>query len=125
MIRYQLLIVYLFSGVNKLTSHFYNGDTLANLGAMNYEALLPNEYVRSILSPTLSVSISCIILAGELLMPIFLLRAPRVGLALVVLLHGGFSLLMPGIWPFTFIMVAMAFLFLPQERLIKDEELFS
>lgn len=122
MIRYQLLIVYLFSGVNKLTSKFYDGESLVNLGAMNYEALLPNRYVRSILSPTLSVSISCMILAIEILMPILLLQAPRFGLALVVLLHGGFSLLMPGIWPFTCIMVAMAFLFLPQNRLIESEQ---
>jgi hypothetical protein len=113
LIRYQLIIVYLFSALNKLNRDFLEGHTLANLGWDIHGALLPTAAVRWILSPNWSMPLSYVVVAIELLMPILLIRQPRIGFTVALLMHTLFSLVMPGIWAFTFIMLAMACLFLP------------
>ena len=48
----------------------------------------------------------------ELLIPLALSRRPWLGIALVVGLHGGITLLMPGILPFGVLMLAMSVVYL-------------
>jgi len=95
-VRAQLVIVYAFSALNKLTHGFASGDSLANLLRLS--------------SPSARV-LSGAVIAAELALPIVLLRFPRVGLAGVVMLHLGFGLLVPGVWSFALAMIAMATLF--------------
>jgi len=98
LVRAQLVIVYVFSALNKLTHGFSSGHSLMNLlgGRM---ALGPAR------------TLSWLALAAELAAPLVLLRWPRAGLALVVAMHLGFSLLLPGIASFGLAMIAIALLF--------------
>ena len=96
LVRAQLVIVYAFSALNKLTHGFASGDSLANL----LPCSLPSARV-----------LSWGVIAAELALPIVLLRLPRAGLVGVVLLHLGFALLVPGVWSFALAMIAMAALF--------------
>jgi hypothetical protein len=55
---------------------------------------------------------SLTIVAAELLIPLVLSRRPLAGIALVLVLHGGITLLMPGLLPFALVMLAMSVLYL-------------
>jgi hypothetical protein len=96
LVRAQLVIVYAFSALNKLTHGFASGDSLTNLLS---------------LAPQSARFLSWGAIAAELALPILLLRFPRVGLAGVIVLHLGFALLVPGVWSFALAMIAMATLF--------------
>jgi hypothetical protein len=112
MIRFQLVIVYLFSALNKIDSGFLTGESLAALPPIIRHSLLPGSWVERVLSPPFSVPLSWAVVALELAIPVALIERPKVGLAFLVILHLGFSLMMPGLWPFTLIMVAMGILYL-------------
>ena len=112
LIRYQLLIVYLFSALNKIDANFLSGRSLLALGHNVQGAILPTWLVRGILSPPFATPLSWVVVGLEFVIPILLLQWPIVGLIFLLSLHAGFSLMMPAIWPFTFIMVAMGLLFL-------------
>ena len=96
LVRAQLVIVYVFSALNKLTHGFGRGDSLANLLA---------------LPPGTARILSWSVIAAELALPIVLYRWPRLGLAGVVVMHVTFALLVPGVWSFALAMIAMALLF--------------
>lgn len=96
LVRAQLVIVYVFSAINKLTHGFGHGDSLANLLA------LPLRTARML---------SWSVIAAELALPLVLFRWPRLGLAGVIALHVTFALLVPGVWSFALTMIAMAILF--------------
>jgi len=96
LVRAQLVIVYVFSALNKLTHGFGRGDSLANLLALRPEA---------------ARLLAWAVIAAELALPIVLLRWPRVGVAGVVVMHVSFALFVPGVWSFGLAMVAMAILF--------------
>ncbi len=96
LVRAQLVIVYVFSALNKLTHGFGHGDSLANLLA---------------LAPGPARALSWSVIAAELALPVLLYRWPRVGVAGVVLLHVAFAALVPGLWSFGLAMIAMAILF--------------
>jgi hypothetical protein len=96
LVRAQLVIVYLFSGLNKLTHGFGRGDSLANLLALR---------------PDTARVLSWAVIAAELALPAVLLRWPRAGVTGVVLMHVVFALLVPGVWSFAIAMIAMAVLF--------------
>lgn len=112
MIRYQLILVYLFSALAKIDAGFLSGETLSAIGHNVRGAMLPDSWVRAILMSSASRPLAWLTVVAELGMPILLLKAPMVGFGLVLLLHCSFSLMMPAIWPFTFVMIAMAALFL-------------
>lgn len=100
LVRAQLVIVYAFSALNKLTHGFANGHSLTNLLGE-----------RIALDPTSARALSWLVIATELAMPFVLVRWPRAGVALVVAMHVGFSLLVPGVASFGLAMIAMALLF--------------
>ena len=97
LIRWQLWIVYGFSIANKLAHGFLSGDAIdALFGA----------------GAVLSQRAAFGVIAGEALVPILLCSGnARLGFCAAVLLHGMFALTMPGMWPFSFAMLAMAALF--------------
>lgn len=96
LVRAQLVIVYVFSAVNKLAHGFGDGAAIANLLG-----------VRADLAAVLAWGV----LAAELLLPVLLWVWPRVGIAGVVLLHVAMAIALPGVWPFSAIMIAMSVLF--------------
>jgi hypothetical protein len=98
LLRAQLGIVYLFTALNKVTHGFVRGVSLANLLGWSLAATRP---------------LSVLVVAAEVALPFVLLWRPRLGLAGVAALHGGFVLAMPGLWSFALAMLSLACLFLP------------
>lgn len=100
LLRYQLLIVYVFSALNKLRAGFLTGETLSVLLDMPLSIARPLSYGA---------------VAMELLIPLLLVtRNWRLAWLAVVLLHLSFSVLMPGLVPFGLLILALATLWLPQ-----------
>jgi hypothetical protein len=98
LVRYQLLIVYGFSALNKIRAGFLSGDTLSTL-----------------LHIPLSVSqtVSWATVLAELVIPaLFIVKRPRAGWIGVFVLHTAFSVLLPGLLPFGLLMLALATLWL-------------
>ncbi len=101
LVRAQLVIVYAFSALNKLTHGFARGDALVRLLALGS-------------GPARALSLA--VIAAELALPVLCVLRPRLGLAGVVLLHAGFALLVPGVWSFGLAMTAMATLYVTSDR---------
>ncbi len=120
MIRYQLMIVYFFSALNKFDHGFYRGETLASLGKSMPSSLLPLAWQQFFLSEPLVVPISWLVIALELALPVLLLKYPKPAVVMVLFFHVGMSLVMPGIWSFTLIMFAMSVLFLLPDSGLKS-----
>jgi hypothetical protein len=96
LVRAQLVIVYVFSALNKLAHGFGRGHSLANLLAM---------------PPGPARLLSWVVIVTELVLPVVLFFRPRAGIALVVAMHGVFTVLVPGVASFSLVMVAMSLLF--------------
>jgi hypothetical protein len=98
LVRAQLVIVYVFSALNKLAHGFASGQSLVNLtnGAVSLGLARPLSWAT---------------IAAELAIPLLLIRAPRAGIAAVVLMHLAFAVLVPGVASFGLTMIAMAVLF--------------
>ena len=103
LVRAQLVIVYVFSAINKLAHGFGSGRSLVLLfgGAV---------------SPRVGVALSVGVIATELAIPVLLVRRARVGIAVVVAMHGAFALLVPGVISFGVAMTAVALLFIDRPR---------
>ncbi|MBX3193174.1 MAG: hypothetical protein KF819_39690 [Labilithrix sp.] len=97
LVRAQLVIVYVFSALNKLTHGFTRGTSL---------------HVLLGLGAPLAPAASWAVVAVELVIPIALVMRPRAGLALVIAMHLAFAALIPGVASFGLVMTAMATLFL-------------
>jgi hypothetical protein len=97
LVRAQLVLVYVFSVVHKACRGFTSGAALASLFGWSHA---PSQIAAW---GTLAI---------EALVPVLLLKAPRVGLAVGVALHVAMAVLLPSVWPFSFAMVAMGALFL-------------
>jgi hypothetical protein len=104
LVRAQLVIVYVFSALNKLTHGFGSGRSLVHLlgGAVSTS---PSP------SPVLATALSLLVIATELAIPVVLVYRARAGIALVVAMHVVFALLVPGVISFGIAMSALAVLF--------------
>lgn len=112
-VRAQLILLYIASAAFKLRDGFGSGESLsAALEQLADRGLTPWIVVPLAAAPLLSK----LAIAAELALPVALLRAPRGGVAGVFLLHLGFALCLPGLWPFTLTACAAALLFLPPFR---------
>ncbi len=103
LVRAQLVIVYVFSALNKLVHGFGSGRSLGHL-------------LGGSISPSLATALSVLVIATELAMPLVLLRRPRAGLVLVIAMHAGFAALVPGVLSFGVAMTALAVLFVARPR---------
>jgi hypothetical protein len=112
LVRWQLAIVYVFSALNKVIAGWAGGRTMANLYLALRDPIVPREWFAPLFRPPGVVVFSLAIVAVELAIPLVLSRRPRAGIAMVVALHGGITLLMPGLLPFSFVMLAMSVLYL-------------
>lgn len=103
LVRAQLVIVYVFSAINKLAHGFGSGRSLAHLfgGAM---------------SPSAGAVLSIAVIATELAIPVLLVRRARIGLAVVIAMHVVFAVLVPGVISFGVAMTALALLFVDRPR---------
>lgn len=100
--RYQLLIVYGFSALNKLRASFSNGESLSALLGVPLSVARP---------------VSWLVVLSELVLPLlFVAKMQRLAWTGVLLMHLTFSLLMPGLIPFGLLMLALATLWLPQRQ---------
>lgn len=96
LVRAQLVIVYVFSALNKMLHGFSSGASIANL------LHLPLAWARPMAVGAL---------VAELALPILLFVRPRLGIAGVVALHAVFAVAVPGTTSFALVMIAMAVLF--------------
>jgi hypothetical protein len=102
LVRAQLVIVYVFSAVNKLVHGFGSGRSLGHLlGA----------HLSTAPSPALATALSVLVIGTELAIPVVLVLRPRAGIAVVVAMHVAFALLVPGVVSFGIAMAALAVLF--------------
>ena len=119
LVRYQLLIVYFFSAANKLASGFCGGAFLralfGNMTLMSNQPLVPPQWTLALFHrlPWSAPLLASAIVAGELLLPLALLKKPRLGVPLVAAFHLALALLMPDLWVFGLVMAADSLLFLP------------
>jgi hypothetical protein len=104
LVRAQLVIVYVFSALNKLTHGFTRGTSLANLLGLGPSSA-PLASIASI--------VSCGVVVAELAIPALLVLRPRLGIAAVIAMHVAFAAAIPGVASFGLVMTAMAMLFLP------------
>ncbi len=102
LVRAQLVIVYVFSAINKLAHGFASGAALTNLSAT---LAIP-------LSRSSACTLSIIVIAVEALLPVILVWRPRLGIAGVVVLHTLFALVVPNVASFGLAMTSIALLFL-------------
>ncbi|MDB5213053.1 MAG: hypothetical protein JWO86_980, partial [Myxococcaceae bacterium] len=110
LVRAQLVIVYVFSALNKLTHGFGSGRSLVHLlgGAASTS---PSPF-----SPVLATALSLLVIATELAIPVVLVYRPRAGIGLVVAMHVAFALLVPGVISFGIAMSALSVLFAGRPR---------
>lgn len=113
LIRVQLVLVYTFSALNKITAGFLTGVSLSNLFAAHH-GLLPRSIVDAMAATPMVQVISWAVVAGEILVPFLLLSRPRIGFTIQIALHAAFTLVLPGLASFGFLMLAMGCLFLPK-----------
>jgi hypothetical protein len=109
LVKSQLAIVYVCSALNKGLAGFLDGATLRN--SLLDSAVLP----AALLAPGrdgLASALSWAVVLAELALPVLLWRWPRLGVAVVAVLHLGFAVALPGVLPFGLLMLAMSLLFL-------------
>ncbi|UXR65630.1 hypothetical protein EZJ49_05110 [Bdellovibrio bacteriovorus] len=123
-LRWQLLLVYLFSAVAKAFEDFGSGKVLQQLGQslsgpmgvlVSWVQTLPGGVLLS----------SSLIVGLQVLLPTLLLYRPKAGVLVVAGFHLVLALLLPDIWAFSFGMLALAVLFLPQDLSQKSEPLMG
>lgn len=112
LVRWQLAIVYVFSGLNKVLAGYLDGGSMANLYHALRDPLLPREWFAPLFHGAGVVALSWGVVLFELLIPVVLARRPALGVALVAAFHGGITALMPGILPFGLVMLAMSVVYL-------------
>jgi hypothetical protein len=100
LVRAQLVIVYVFSALNKLAHGFMNGHSLSNL-------------LGGALTPGAARGLSLVVIATELALPVLLLFRPRAGVVVVIAMHVAFAALVPNVASFGLAMIAMSLLSLP------------
>lgn len=96
LIRIQLLLVYGFSILNKILHGFLTGDVLQALFGLG-ERLS-------------QVGAWSVVLAEGLIPGLLCWGKSRWGLLVAVLVHCAFGVAIPGVWPFTLVMLAMVVL---------------
>jgi hypothetical protein len=122
LIKMQLVIVYYITVAQKLSENFLSGETLKNslivITRMPDGAMLPTGIHYFLIQNSQYCSFLAIgAILAEILIPLVLNRKPILGLTMIVVLHGTFSFLMPGIWSFGCIMFSMGILFLRNPNL--------
>lgn len=104
-LKWQLILIYLFSSIHKINGQFVTGETMrllfVDILKINFEYTWPLKIF------------SWIIIGCELIIPVLLMKWPKIGIALVILFHGGMCLLMPDISSFSLAMISLALLFYP------------
>lgn len=103
LVRAQLVIVYVFSAINKVAHGFGSGRSLVHL-------------LGGAISPGVGTALSLLVIATELAIPVVLVRRPRAGIVVVVAMHATFALLVPGVISFGVAMTALAVLFANRPR---------
>lgn len=112
LILWQTTIVYWASALAKLRWGFASGDSLAQV--LRLASDMPGAVSGLFLLPWVK-PLSLAVLAGEFSLPFLLWKRPRQGFVLLLALHLGFTLFMPGLWAFTAAMAAAGVLFIGRE----------
>lgn len=104
-LKWQIVLVYFFSAFHKILDSFSRGEVLQAIA----EKVL---HLPITFNLETYAAFSWAIIIAELLAPLLLLLKPGWGIIFVIVLHSGMSFFMPNILAFSFVMVALSFLFL-------------
>ncbi len=109
----QLLLLYAATFAFKLRDGFWSGASLT----ATLEQVRDRELTTWLTLPLAAAPLaSKLALAAEAAVPLALWKKPRWGAAGAFVLHLGFAACLPGLWPFTLTVWAVALLFLPPFR---------
>lgn len=103
LLNFQLVLMYVLAGANKLEQGFYTGESLQNL-----VALMDFQNIEGWLNwPDGMFSLFGIAtIAMEFLIPVLLVLVPQLGILAALLFHISLLLFMPGLWGFIAIIAA-------------------
>ncbi len=117
-VRFQVSVVYLFSALHKMSSHFLSGEDLRNLfwqiermGWRHY----PDWLSALLQEPSASQALALLTVATELTLAFGLHFRATFGfrLPIAVVFHLGLAMLMPFLWIFAFLCLVGLMAFLP------------
>ena len=114
-LRYQLILVYSISALQKVFSGFNAGSDLL-LTAKYLLTIENNSMIKQLLislqNPQVAAVFSIATVIIEFIIPVALIRKPKFGIALVVFLHFSMNLMMKDITAFSLTMLALSLTFL-------------
>jgi hypothetical protein len=117
-LRIQIVVVYVFSVVSKISTGFL--ESQVTLGAIEY-SVRGDEMRAAFLIPVLkylkNAPLNEFVIGFELLVPVLLLTVPRVGFFAAVILHLGMAVFLANVLPFSLLMIALALLYFPMAEL--------
>lgn len=124
-LKWQLILVYLFTGLSKVFDQFSSGETLQIIALHQLELGYSwQEFIWQPLTKLIFARvISWLVIAWELLIPLLFLLQFNGTWLLVLLLHGGLLFTMKDLSSFSFAMFALTTLFYCPDVVIKDEDL--
>ncbi|MEK2643780.1 hypothetical protein [Bdellovibrio sp. BCCA] len=118
-LKWQILLVYLFSAVSKMFDQFPSGETLKMMDQSLFSHQFAVNWIYS--------AVSVIVILTELFLPVLLWKKPKLGVLAVFVLHAGFGVFLSDIFPFSLAMISLSFLFLipvgskkPDQRLVEN-----
>lgn len=118
-LRWQILLVYLFSAISKIFDQFPSGETLKMMDQTLFSHQFAVNWIYS--------AVSVIVILTELFLPLLLWKKPKLGILAVFILHAGFAVFLSDIFPFSLAMISLSFLFLipngsrsPDQRLVEN-----
>ncbi len=126
-LKWQIILVYLFSALSKIFGQFVSGETLRTIALHQVE--MASGLQKSLWIPftnsTFSLWSSYLVIVLELLIPLLFFRKKEWAWIFVLALHGGFLVMMKDLSSFSFAMFALAALYYCPDVTIIEEDLIQ
>lgn len=125
-LKWQIILVYAFSALSKIFDQFITGETLHNIAILQSENGGISGFMwRLMLNQNNALMVSYVVVFLEILLPLLFIRKKEWAWFVVLILHGGFLLLMKDLAAFSFGMFALAALFYCPDVTISEEDLIQ
>lgn len=127
-LKWQIILVYVFGALSKVFDQFITGKTLQTVAFVQTQDST-DHLMKVLWQPLLSLPtaqlMSWAVIVLEILIPFLLMRKKDFAWIFVLVLHGGFMLMMKDIASFSFAMFALAAIFYCPDVIIKEEDLIQ
>ncbi|MDG0814818.1 hypothetical protein [Bdellovibrio svalbardensis] len=126
-LKWQIVLVYTFGALSKIFDQFVTGETLHIIALRQMETTtgLQKFLWSPLLNSGFSTMVSYAVIALELLIPLLFIRKKEWAWFFVLVLHGGFVVMMKDLSSFTFSMFALASLYYCPDVMMTDEDLIQ